>query len=185
MDTGARIDSAICDVNLNDIGFWAGDWETWQCVALEDGTWLALSPTSSRVKNLDGIALVEEWDGLVLPDGGGQQPRRAVSIRTYDVNAGLWHIYWIDPLTGHFLPQFVGKFWGAHGEFFASSWERLACRMVSADALRWEYAICEAGVWNPVWVMEMSRETDDYRTPSSATFVAPSASPSASTHSSM
>lgn len=169
---------------MNDFSFWLGDWEIWQCVLQADGTWRSLQPTHAA-KNLDGIALVEEWSGLVLPNGWGQPSQKAVSVRTYDPKAKVWHLYWIEAQSGHLLPQFVGKFWGARGEFFASSWERLACSLMTPEALRWEYAICESGVWNPGWVMEMRRVQGDYSTPSSATWVAWSASSSAPTHSSM
>lgn len=68
-----------CDVNLNDTDPYIDDWETWQCVALENETWLVFNPASGRGRNLDALRLNEKWEDWALPDSRGPQPRRAVS----------------------------------------------------------------------------------------------------------
>ena len=45
--------------------FWIGDWRIQQKILRQDGNWLELDAKTSVSPALDGLALVEHWEGSV------------------------------------------------------------------------------------------------------------------------
>jgi hypothetical protein len=88
------------------------------------------------------------------------------TVRTLDLAAGSWAIYWINSRVGRLFPPVYGGFCGDRGEFFGDDedegrpvsvrfvWERLG-----ADRARWSQAFSLVGGngWETNWIMEMQR----------------------------
>jgi hypothetical protein len=93
-----------------------------------------------------------------------------VTLRTLDVAAGRWAIYWINSRAGLLQAPVHGGWRGDRGEFFGDDedagrpvrvrflWERLG-----PDAARWsqDFALVDGdGAWETNWVMELRRVRD-------------------------
>jgi len=87
------------------------------------------------------------------------------TLRTLDLAAGRWALYWINSTVGRLFPPVHGGFCGDRGEFFGDDedagrpvkvrfvWERRG-----AGRARWAQAFALAGgAWETNWVMDMER----------------------------
>ena len=126
--------------------------------------WIEFDHTCHAVAMMDGQVSVDENDFAT-------QGFKGVTLRTLDVAARRWAIYWINGADGHVQPPVHGGWCGDRGEFFGDDvdagrpvrvrflWERLG-----PDAARWsqDFALVgqhgEAdGPWETNWVMTMRR----------------------------
>jgi hypothetical protein len=128
--------------------------------------WVAFEATLRASVHHDGQISTDE---IVFPDLGCS----GFTLRTLDVAAQRWEIYWINSRDGRMTPPVRGGWDGDRGVFFGDDeddgrpvrvrflWERLG-----PDQARWsqDFALVGAGgapdgEWETNWVMDMRRLT--------------------------
>lgn len=98
-----------------DFDFLAGRWDIknrrlkHRNVGSDD--WDSFEASQTAWLMLDGVANVDEFD---CPARGF----KGMSVRTLDLEARLWSIYWINSTSGRLLNPVIGGFNGAHGLFY-------------------------------------------------------------------
>lgn len=144
--------------------FWLGDWvvENRQRnpATPEDPT---LHPTGTAAASvhsiLDGCAIVEHWEGYLVPD----RHVLGFSLRTFDPETGRWRVLLNWP--GAAAPSFFeieGSFDRDVASFVfprpAGGFARYRFLDTSTDRPRWEGAAAEGadGPWSPFWVMKFT-----------------------------
>jgi hypothetical protein len=108
--------------------------------------------------HLSGIVSVDEVD---FPTQGWS----GLTLRSLDVAARRWSIWWINSRTGQLFAPVHGGWAGDRGEFHGDDtddgrpvrvrfiWERLG-----PDRARWQQAFAlEGGEWETNWVIELER----------------------------
>ena len=153
--------------SAQEFDFWIGSWSILQRVLQSDGTWHEFDARTVVTPDLDGYVLIEHWEGVTLLPWEGMtepEPRKAISIRSFDPIAGVWNIYWLDTRNRHFIPPSTGKFQDGKGEFFSAldpsnpdARGRITFSNISQTAVTWDFAISNSGDWKTVWVMDMVR----------------------------
>jgi hypothetical protein len=154
--------------NPHDFDFFAGRWHVAnRCLRRRLAgcdEWEAFDGVSEAWVHLDGQVSVDE----IAFEG---RPWKGCTVRTLDVKARQWEIYWINSKDGRLTPPVRGGWAGDRGEFFGDDlddgrpvrvrflWERLG-----ADAARWsqDFALIDPaggpdGAWECNWVMEFRR----------------------------
>ena len=153
--------------------FWIGDWSIQQKILNQDGTWLQFEAKTSVTPALDGRALIEHWEGSVQFFWEGMQtpqPMQGLSVRSYDAQAGRWHIHWMDSRNPSFGAPYVGGFDEGKGEFFRE-WEtpqgkrlgRITFSDITSSSVHWELAVSsdEGQTWSVLWIMDMEKTKHD------------------------
>ena len=120
--------------------------------------WDEFPSTSRAWTHLDGIVSVDE---SAFPSRGFS----GCTVRTLDIAARRWSIYWINSRSGILFPPVHGGFSGDRGEFNGEDddegravrvrfiWERLG-----SDRARWSQAFALDGDdWETNWVMDLRR----------------------------
>jgi len=120
--------------------------------------WDEFDAVMSATTQLDGAVSVDE---IAFPTRGFS----GCTVRTLDLAANRWAIYWINSRVGRMEPPVHGGFCSVRGEFYGVDddagrhvqvrfiWERLA-----ADRARWAQAFAlPGGVWETNWTMQMTR----------------------------
>ena len=120
--------------------------------------WDEFDAVMSATTQLDGSVSVDE---IAFPTRGFS----GCTVRTLDLAAKRWAIYWINSRVGRLEPPVHGGFCGDRGEFHGDDddggrrvqvrfiWERLG-----ADRARWTQAFAlPGGAWETNWTMEMTR----------------------------
>ncbi|MBU8895306.1 hypothetical protein KRR26_06795 [Corallococcus sp. M34] len=150
---------------VRDFDFVMGEWT---CVNrklkqrfVESDDWDVFTSKMRCQPHLGGLTNVEETD--FEPGFSG------MALRTFDLKARRWSIYWIDSRSGVLLPPVLGGFTGDVGLFYGEDtdggrpiqvvfrWTRLG-----SDRARWEQAFSLDGeVWETNWVMEFTRVAKD------------------------
>ncbi len=127
--------------------------------------WDEFDATSQAWVHLAGQVSIDE----IAFEGRGFS---GFTMRSLDVGAQEWAIYWINGRDGRVLPPVRGGWCGDRGEFFGDDdddgrpvrvrfvWERLG-----PGRARWsqDFALREGGAtgpWETNWVMEMTRLRD-------------------------
>ena len=93
---------------------------------------------------------------------------RGITIRTYDVAANLWSLWWIDSryATSATDPSVQGRFKGGVGEFFGDGIEqgrsikwRTRWAPITPISVHWEQATSSDGgaTWETNWTMAFAR----------------------------
>lgn len=108
--------------------------------------------------HLGGIVSVDE---IHFPTRGFS----GCSVRTLDLAARRWSIYWINSLQGTLFPPVHGGWAGDRGEFHGDDMDdgrpvkaRFVWQRLGPDAARWEQAFSLDGrEWETNWVMEFRR----------------------------
>ncbi|MEO5798934.1 MAG: DUF1579 domain-containing protein [Gemmatimonadales bacterium] len=153
-----------------DFDFVIGDWSVKHRKLKERLTgcdeWIEFDGLSSTEKVLGGFGNIED-NQLFLPEGA----MRAVALRSYDAERGLWSIWWLDGrFPGALDVPVVGRFVDGVGTFLANDvlngtpiTMRFVWTVPAADSPRWEQAFSADGgaTWETNWTMEFSRE--DFR----------------------
>ena len=91
------------------------------------------------------------------------------TIRTFDVQANRWSIYWVNSRVGKLFPPVVGGFAGNRGVFYGQDEDdgkpvdvRFIWTLLGPDKARWEQAFSyNGGQWETNWVMELKRAPQD------------------------
>jgi hypothetical protein len=151
----------------HEFDFWIGTWSILQQVLQPDGTWREFDARTVVTSDLDGYVLVEHWEGVMLLPWEGMtepEPRKAISIRSFDPAAGVWNIYWLDTRNRHFIPPSSGRFQNGKGEFFSvldpnnpNVRGRITFSNISTTAVTWDFAVFDSNDWKTIWIMEMTR----------------------------
>jgi hypothetical protein len=147
--------------------FWIGSWDITQRIAQADGSWLELPASTRVVKDLDGCALVEHWEGEVQFFWEGMtrpEKMQGLSVRSYDPQEKLWRIYWMDTRHPKFA-TFDGVFQDGVGTFLKSSTTidgkplltRIRFSEISSESVTWTLDVSRdnGNQWNPLWIMKM------------------------------
>lgn len=126
--------------------------------------WVEFDGLSCTQKILGGFGNIED-NQLFLPEG----QVRAIALRSYDSNTGLWSIWWLDGRLPHTIDvPVVGKFTNGVGLFFADDIlrdiaikVRFTWSVLSTDSLRWEQAFSadNGNTWETNWMMDFTRQT--------------------------
>ena len=113
-------------------------------------------------KTLGGFGNVDD-NIIEIPSG----TYRALSIRTYDAEAGTWSIWWLDGRSpGSLYVPVTGRFVDGVGTFVTDdTWEgkpirvRFSWTRPHPESPHWEQAFSpDAGVtWETNWVMDFTR----------------------------
>jgi len=123
--------------------------------------WQEFGGTSHMQPLLGGLGNVED-NLLHLPDGA----YRALALRSFDLDSGLWAIWWLDGRNPHALDVPVkGRFEGGIGRFVAEdSFQGRPVRVEfqwsqTAAGPRWQQAFsADAGAsWEVNWIMDFRR----------------------------
>lgn len=125
--------------------------------------WLEFDGLSCTQKILGGFGNIED-NQLFLPEG----QVRAVAIRSYNSDTGLWAIWWLDGKFPHAIDTpVVGKFSNGVGTFLADDVLRDIAIKVrftwsnsATDCLRWEQAFSadDGKTWEINWTMDFTRQ---------------------------
>jgi hypothetical protein len=108
---------------------------------------------------MDGLCNVEEND---FPDRGFQ----GVALRTFDVGARRWSIYWVSSSEGVLQPPVHGRFDGGLGVFDGEDVDgdrpvkvRYRWEAVTTASPRWSQAFSYDGgeTWETNWTMNFTR----------------------------
>ena len=123
--------------------------------------WDAFPGTSRAWSHLGGIVSVDEnvfhtqgWSGLTL--------------RSLDLAAQRWSIWWINSRTGQLFAPVHGGWSGDRGEFYGDDDDdgrpvhvRFVWQRLGPDRARWEQAFAlDGGAWETNWVIELERVRD-------------------------
>jgi hypothetical protein len=90
-----------------------------------------------------------------------------IAVRLYDQTSHQWRIYGADSKSGVFDPPQIGRFEGAHGEFYASDFYegraiyiRYVWQKVSPNATHFEQAFSGDGgkTWEVNWIYDGTRQ---------------------------
>ncbi|HMM68761.1 MAG TPA: hypothetical protein PKC03_17650 [Dokdonella sp.] len=125
--------------------------------------WKEFNGTSSTRTTMGGAGNVED-NVIELPSG----TIRAMAVRAYDRETGLWAIWWIDGRRPHgkLDPPVKGRFENGIGRFHADDTidgkpvrVRFTWTYAAPDRARWEQAFSsDAGqTWETNWIMEFTR----------------------------
>jgi hypothetical protein len=151
---------------LDDWTFIYGSWRVHHRRLIErlvgSHEWQEFEGTSQFWPLMDGVANVDDnW--LDLPAGA----YRAVSLRSFDPETGLWSIWWLDGRRPGVLDvPVVGRFEDGVGRFQAEdTFEgrpivvRFLWTRTDTPSPRWEQAFSEDGgtTWETNWLMDFSR----------------------------
>jgi len=124
-------------------------------------SWEDFDGTMVCRKILGGLGNIEE--SQFTRQTGGLQ---GIALRLFDLETGLWRIYWADGSHGVLDVPMVGKFDGGRGEFFAqdifggrSIFVRFLWTVDSPTACLWEQAFSADGgqTWETNWTMAFTR----------------------------
>ncbi|GAB1594558.1 DUF1579 family protein [Lysobacter claricitrinus] len=157
------------DVNAappTDFDFAVGEWTVVHrrlAARLQGSTeWVEFPGTMSTRKVLGGFGNVE--DNLLELPGDAY---RAVALRSFDRDRGVWSIWWLDGRApGELDVPVVGRFDAGIGTFFAEAELdgrpiriRFIWTTVDADHPRWEQAFSADGgaTWETNWTMDFTR----------------------------
>jgi len=123
--------------------------------------WDSFRSTSCCEPRLGGLANIEEVD---CPARGWT----GMAVRTFDITAREWAIYWVSSLDGVMQPPVRGRF-DAHGCVLEGPdvdggrpiIARYIWSDIAADSARWSQAFSYDGgaTWEINWVMDFTRAT--------------------------
>ncbi|MBA2381829.1 MAG: DUF1579 domain-containing protein [Chloroflexi bacterium] len=126
--------------------------------------WQEFEGTSELRPILNGAGNVDD-NVLDLPG----DRYRAASLRSYNPNAGMWSIWWLDGRNpGVIDTPVVGRFEGGVGTFLAEETfngrpilVRFRWTRTDTDSPRWEQAFSPDGgqTWETNWEMDFTRAT--------------------------
>lgn len=151
---------------VTDFDFFIGDWQVrhrrLKERLLDCHEWLEFHGSTSVSKILGGTGNIDD-NLLELPGG----TYRAATLRVFDVDKGIWSIWWLDGrYPTHLDVPMQGKFINGIGEFYADDTfagqairVRFLWSMPAPDQPRWEQAFSvDAGInWEINWVMDFQR----------------------------
>ncbi len=124
--------------------------------------WFEFDGTSTTHSVMGGFGNVE--DNLLMDPNGTY---RAVALRNYDIQTGLWRIWWLDMRFPAAIGEpVVGRFDADRGEFICDeTWNGALVKLRfiwlkdTGDGPRWEQALsADAGkTWETNWIMDFRR----------------------------
>ncbi len=124
--------------------------------------WEEFSGTSETRPILGGLGNLEDNE-VAFPSGS----YRAIALRSYDVRAQRWAIWWLDGRHPHHLDvPVIGHFADGVGQFFADDVidnQPIKVRFLwldtTTDCPRWEQAFSSDGgaTWETNWTMRFER----------------------------
>lgn len=121
--------------------------------------WDRFSATATCEPRLGGIANVEE---IAIPERGFS----GMTLRSFDLSAGLWSIWWISSLEGRLQPPVTGQFRDGTGVFEGDDLDdgrpiraRYVWSDIGANSARWAQSFSLDGgqTWEVNWVMDFTR----------------------------
>ncbi len=148
--------------DVHDFDYFAGAWTTTQHRLSARGvgstTWEHFPATLCMTPYLEGLATVDE---LYFPTKGWA----GLTVRTFDVAARRWSIYWVSSKSGRIEPPVVGGFTGDRGEFYGADRDgdrpvtvRYVWTKLDPDHAHWEQAFSYDGrTWEVNWTAEFVR----------------------------
>ena len=160
MKNSALVNDMMGDVT--DFDFLVGSWIVLNRRLVTRGVgcteWDEFSATYRCQQYLDGVANVDE---MLVPSKGFS----GMTLRTFDIAARRWAIYWINSGNGILCPPVFGGFNGNRGDFYGTDiadgkpvavhfvWQRYG-----VDEARWYQEFSSDGeVWETNWIMEFTR----------------------------
>lgn len=140
-------------------GRWAVEHRRLKARGVGAQDWDVFHGTTFRQGLMGGLCNVDEND---FPERGFQ----GLSFRTFDVESGLWAIYWVNSQTGTLQDPVFGRFQNGIGLFYGEDvdgdrpvkvvyrWEEIT----SASA-RWSQAFSydDGQTWETNWIMAFTR----------------------------
>ena len=150
--------------SVHDYDFLAGEWSvrnrrlTVRGVGSDE--WEEFPATSRAQLFMGGVVNVDE---IEFPTKGWS----GMTVRTFDLAANRWSIYWVNSRVGRLFPPVVGGFAGNRGVFYGHDDDRgtrvdvrFIWTLLGPDAAHWEQAFSySGGAWETNWVMELKRRT--------------------------
>jgi hypothetical protein len=124
--------------------------------------WEAFSGTAETRPLLGGIGNVEENH---MPGDG----RSGLALRTFDLQRGLWSIYWASSGDGLLQPPGVGRFENGVGRFEGEDVDggrpivaRFLWHPLTRDACQWvqAFSLDRGQTWETNWTMNFTRLSD-------------------------
>jgi len=152
---------------LHDFDFLVGDWRVQHRRLKErlanNHEWQEFNGTCRTRPLMDGWGNVD--DNVINLPGDRY---RAIALRSYDAQTGLWAIWWVDSRSPHGAvdPPVKGKFVDGVGTFYADDTlrgkpirVRFTWSKITPTAGHWEQAFSPDGgkTWEVNWVMEFRR----------------------------
>ncbi len=152
--------------NHSDFNFLHGTWTVRHRRLTErlkgSDIWEEFDGTSTTSPVMCGFGNVED-NVLDLPDGA----YKAVALRSFDAEMGLWAIWWLDGRHPHRLDvPVVGQFTDGIGIFLADDMYearpikvRFRWSHEASDTCQWQQAFYDDGgeTWETNWVMDFTR----------------------------
>jgi hypothetical protein len=156
----------------HDFDFLVGTWKVHnrKLVDMADPAceeWVEFVGTCWMRQTLGGLANVDNLSIPQMPDGRSYE---GMSLRLFDVAAGVWKIWWAsDRAPGHLDPPISGRWEGGHGVFRGEDVVgghavavRFDWNVFDADAAQWEQAFSFDGgqTWVHNWRMSLTRTAE-------------------------
>lgn len=153
----------------HDFDFLAGTWKVHNrkladMADPECDRWVEFDGIQWMCQTLGGLGNVDNLSIPVMPDGRSYE---GMSLRLFDVEAGVWKIWWAsDRAPGHLDPPVSGRWEDGHGVFWGGDVVggkdvrvRFDWRVFDADTARWEQAFSfdEGATWVHNWRMSFTR----------------------------
>ncbi|HEV2639574.1 MAG TPA: hypothetical protein VGX23_30840 [Actinocrinis sp.] len=126
--------------------------------------WVEFEASSWMRQTLGGLGNVDTFSVGAMPDGRAYE---GMTMRLFDVEAGVWKIWWAsDRAPGQLDPPVEGRWEGKHGVFFGDDVldgkpikVRFDWDSFDADTAQWEQAFSFDGgeTWVHNWRMSHTR----------------------------
>ncbi|MFD0638471.1 hypothetical protein [Catenulispora yoronensis] len=129
--------------------------------------WVEFDSTQWMIQTLGGLGNV---DNVTIEKGPRGKPYQGMSVRLFDVEAGLWRIWWASTSApGHLDAGVTGRWTGTHGEFFGDEVlqgkpikVRFDWNVFNQDTAQWEqsFSYDDGETWVHNWRMSFTRTAE-------------------------
>jgi hypothetical protein len=159
----------LIDDGRHDFDFLAGTWRVRhrKLADMADPAceeWVEFDGVQWMRQTLGGLGNVDNLKVERMPDGRSFE---GMSVRLFDVESGLWRIWWASTSApGRLDPPVSGRWSGKHGEFLGEDVVhgrpvavRFEWTVLDADTARWEQAFSfdDGRTWVHNWRMSFTR----------------------------
>lgn len=161
------------DAAMQELGWFIGEWDVVSRMLMDadNDEWLEEELRTVHTYELGGHLIFEHFFG---PLGGA--PFEAWSLRTYDVNTGIWQQRWVDTSPGHFahwqgsfdaeantFTGYAARFLDDRGNIEGSVAVREIFDNITDESFSWRFERTNDGgeTWFVTWTLEYTRAASE------------------------
>ncbi len=170
MEQETQLETTDTNDGRHDFDFLFGEWRVANRkranpLAEGDVEWLHFESRAETCPIFGGLGNVDTYSAPAFPGRGAFE---GFALRLFQVDTGLWRIWWTSTVSGGLLdPPLVGRFVDGHGRFEGDDViegrplrVRFDWKDITPSSARWEQAFSfDGGVsFETNWSMELTRE---------------------------